>query len=245
MARFGKQAALDEQKSTREVECLVSVSDDNCSINSATGQPTSYYVEAQRLQDQVSIEDAKAGKADSNPYITNKKEYYYDVNGQSREKTSHSEQISVYGMEQIKKNAVNQFDTIKKVFDAVTGEEKDKVVHNYIVKLNIGFGGPGKSAFFYVPKANNATAKDAEYSFRNMPKAGRELTQEIIDRHNEITQAAKDAAKKLYTADGKRVDVIDEVEPTDEIDKLAASVRESIEIEENTAPTDSDSEVTK
>lgn len=204
MARFGKQAALDEHKSTKEVECLVSVSDDNCSVHAITGQPTSYYVEAQRLQDLVDPEDAKAGKADSNPYITNKKEYYRDINGQMKEKTSHTEQISVYGMEQIKKVATNEFDTIKKVFDAVTGEEKEKVVHNYIVKLNIGFGGPGKSAFFYVPKAVNNTEKDEKYSFRNMPKAGRELTQAILDKHNEITQLSKDAAKKLYTNDGQK-----------------------------------------
>ena len=86
MARFGKQAALDAHKSTKEVECLVSVSDDNCSINTMTGQPSSYYVEAQRLQDQVDPEDAMAGKADSNPYITNKKEYYRDINGETKEK---------------------------------------------------------------------------------------------------------------------------------------------------------------
>lgn len=197
MARFGKKAELDEQKSTKEVECIVSVSDDNVSINATTGAPMSYYVEAQRLQDTVDPEDAAAGKADSNPYITNKKEYYMTASGQ-KEKTSHTEQISAYGMEQIKQAAVNEFDTIKKVFDAVTGKEKDKVVHNYIVKLNIGFGGPGQPAFFYVPKAVNRTKKDEEYSFRNMPKAGRELTQEILDKHNEITRIAKEAAKELY-----------------------------------------------
>ena len=75
MARFGKKAELDEQKSTKEVECIVSVSDDNVSINANTGKPMSYYVEAQRLQDNVDPDDAAAGKADSNPYITNKKEY--------------------------------------------------------------------------------------------------------------------------------------------------------------------------
>ena len=37
-----------------------------------------------------------------------------------------------------------------------------------------------------------------------MPKAGRELTQEIIDRHNEITALSKEAARKLYTSDGMR-----------------------------------------
>jgi hypothetical protein len=204
MARFGKQAALDEQKSVQGVECLVSVSDDNVKINPITGEPSSYYVEAQRLQDQVDPEDAKQGKADSNPFITNKKEFYKDFSGQIREKTSHTEQISVHGMEQIKKAAVNEFDTIKKVFDAVTGEEKEKIVHNYIVKLNIGFGGPGKSAFFYVPKAVNKTEADEKYSFRNMPKAGRELTQEIIDKHNEITALSKEAARKLYTPEGER-----------------------------------------
>ena len=218
MARFGKQAALDEQKSTKEVECIVSVSDDNCSINATTGLPSSYYVEAQRLQDQVSPEDAKAGKADSNPYITNKKEYYCTANGETREKTSHTEQISVYGMEQIKNAAVNEFDTVKKVFDAVTGEEKEKIVHNYIVKLNIGFGGPGKSAFFYVPKAVNQTEKDEKYSFRNMPKRGRELTQEIIDKHNEITRLSKEAAQRMYTADGQMIQTscVDEIPQSDD-----------------------------
>jgi hypothetical protein len=204
MARFGKKAELESQKSTKEVECVISVSDDNCSFNAVTGKPISYYVEAQRLQDQVDPEDAKAGKADSNPYITNKKEYYMAANGERREKTSHIEQISVYGMEQIKQAAHNEFDTIKKVFDAVTGEEKEKVVHNYIVKLNIGFGGPGKPAFFYVPKAVNKTQKEADYSFRNMPKRGRELTQEILDKHNEITNIAKEAAQELYTPDGQK-----------------------------------------
>lgn len=204
MARFGKQAALDAHKSTKEVECLVSFSDDNKSTNSITGEVTSYYVEAQRLQDSVDPEDAAAGKADSNPYITNKKEWYRNLNGQNCEKTSHQEQISVYGLEQIKKAAVNEFTTVKKVFDSVTGEEKEKTVHNYIVKLNIGFGGPGKSAFFYVPKAVNSTDKDKEYSDRNMPKQGRELTQDILDKHNEITRIAKEAAQRLYTSDGKR-----------------------------------------
>lgn len=199
MARFGKKAELEEQKTTKEVECIVSVSDDNCSYNAVTGMPSSYYVEAQRLQDLVDPEDAKAGKADSNPYITNKKEYYMTASGQ-REKTSHAEQISAYGMEQIKQAAANEFDTIKKVFDSVTGEEKEKVVHNYIVKLNIGFGGPGQPAFFYVPKAVNRTKKDEDYSFRNMPKRGRELTQEILDRHNEITRLSKEAAQAMYGA---------------------------------------------
>ena len=206
MARFGKKAELDEQKSTKEVECIVSVSDDNVSINANTGKPMSYYVEAQRLQDNVDPDDAAAGKADSNPYITNKKEYYMTASGQKK-KTSHTEQISAYGMEQIKQAAVNEFDTIKKVFDSVTGEEKDKVVHNYIVKLNIGFGGPGQPAFFYVPKAVNRNKKDEEYSFRNMPKRGRELTQEILDKHNEITRIAKEAAKELYgSSDDESVD---------------------------------------
>lgn len=197
MARFGKKAELESQKTTREVECIVSVSDDNCSINSNTGEPTSYYVEAQRLQDQVDPSDARAGKADSNPYITNKKEYYMTAAGR-QEKTSHTEKISVYGMECIKNAAENEFDTIKKVFDAATGEEREKVIHNYIVKLNIGFDGPSKTAFFYVPKAVNKTKRDEDYSFRNMPKRGRELTQEILDKHNEITKLAKEAAKEMY-----------------------------------------------
>ena len=198
MARFGKQAELDEQKSTKEVECIVSVSDDNCSFNAITGEPSTYYVEAQRLQDQVDPEDAKQGKADSNPFITNKKEFYRDASGRKKEKTSHVESISAYGMEQIKNAAVNEFDTIKKVYDSATGEEKEKVVHNYIVKLNIGFDAMNKSAFFYVPKAVNKTEADEKYSFRNMPKAGRELTQEIIDNHNKITALSKQAIQEKY-----------------------------------------------
>ena len=216
MARFGKKADLDIQKSTKEVECLVSVSDDNVSINSSTGQPSAYYVEAQRLQDMVDPDDAMAGKADSNPYITNKKEYYRTATGEEREKTSHQEQISAYGMEKIKEAAVNEFDTIKQVFDAVTGETKEKVIHNYVVKLNIGFGGPGQPAFFYVPKAVNVTERDEQYSFRNMPKQGRELTQEILDKHNEITRLAKEAAQKLYTPDGQRVTEEVSVESSDD-----------------------------
>lgn len=209
MARFGKKAALESQKSTKEVECIVSVAEDGFSVNPSTGDPLSYYVEAQRLQDGVSPEDAMAGLADSSPFITNKKEYYKTWNGEKREKTSHTEQISAYGMEQIRKAAVNEFVTIRKVFDSVTGEEKEKRIHNYIVKLNIGFGGPGKPAFFYVPKAVNLTEKDERYSFRNMPKPGRELTQDILDRHNEITRLAKQAAQELYSYSGTG-NVVDE-----------------------------------
>lgn len=199
MARFGKQAELEIQKATTEVECIVSVSDDNCSIAANTGQIIRYYVEAQRLQDMVSEEDAIAGKADSNPYITSRKEYYKAPDGEIKQKTSHVEQISTYGMEQIKAAAANEFDTIKMTVDAF-GQEKEKVVHNYIVKLNIGFSGPGKPAFFYVPRATCESEKDRKYNERNMPKRGRELTQEILDRHNEITRLAKEVAKKKYDA---------------------------------------------
>ena len=198
MARFGKKADLESQKSTREVECLVSVTDDSCQINEETGRPTCWYVEAQRLQDEVDEADAIAGKADSSPYITNKKEYYKDISGTKKVKTSHVEQISVFGMEKIKEAAANEFDTMKKVFDAATGEEKEKVVHNYIVKLNIGFGGPGKPAFFYVPRQNVTSEKDERYNFRNMPRQGRILTQEILDKHNKITELSKKAARELY-----------------------------------------------
>ena len=216
MARFGKQAELESQKSIKEVECMVSVSDDNVRVDPVTGEPKAYYVEAQRLQDQVDPEDAKSGKADSNPYITNKKEFYKDYLGNTKEKTSHTERISAYGMEQIKQAAVNEFDTIKKVFDSVTGEEREKVVHNYIVKLNIGFGGPGQPAFFYVPKEVNKTKQDEAYSFRNMPKAGRELTQEIIDRHNEITAYSKEAARQMYAVKSEPAESKAENEETED-----------------------------
>ena len=219
MARFGKKAELDAQKSTKEVECMVSVSDDNCSYNSFTGEVSSYYVEAQRLQDQVDPDDASAGKADSNPYITNKREKYRAADGTIREKMSHSEQISVYGMEQIKHAAVNEFDTIKEVFDAVTGEKKQKIVHNYIVKLNIGFDMHAQTAFFYVPKAVNKTAKDEAYSERNMPKRGRELTQEIIDNHNKITELSKAAAQRIYARLSNAEDLSKKIDSDDDSNK--------------------------
>lgn len=204
MARFGKKAALESQKPVTDVECLVSVSDDNCQIDPMTGKTIKYYVEVQRLQDEVSEEDAKAGLADSNPYIVNRKEFYKTKSGELKEKVAHTESISPYGMEKIKEAAVNEFDTVKTTFDAVTGEHKEKVVHNYIVKLNIGFDALKNSGFFYVPKTVNKTKKDEAYSFRNMPKAGRHLTQEIIDRHNEITRLSKEALNSDRSDDEKQ-----------------------------------------
>lgn len=218
MARFGKKAGLEEHKGTQGVECLVSVAEDGVAVNKSTGEPVSYYVEAQRLQDQVDPEAARAGMADSNPFITSRKEYYRARSGETREKTSHVEQISAFGMEQIRKQAVNQFDTVKKVFDTVTGEEKEKVVHNFIVRLNIGFSGPDRTAFFYVPKSTNLTEADERYSFRNMPKPGRELTQEILDRHAEITRLAKEAARDIYGYDGMHgVEKVGEAGPEREV----------------------------
>ena len=41
-----------------------------------------------------------------------------------------------------------------------------------------------------------------------MPKRGRELTQEILDKHNEITRIAKEAARELYSNDTKTEDKI-------------------------------------
>lgn len=202
MARFGKQAELEEQKSMESVECLVSVSDDNVSTDMISGE-TRYYVEVQRLQDQVSEDDAKDGLADSNPYITNMIEYYKDKTGKSNRKTSHMQPVSVYGMEQIKANAVNEYDTVKQVFNAVTGETSEKVVHNYIVKLNIGIDNKRKTAFFYVPKAVNRTDADKVYNERNMPKPGRELTQDIIDKHNEITRLSKEFYKNVVGKEPK------------------------------------------
>lgn len=193
MARFGKKAELESQKSVVGVECLISVSEDGCQIDPVTGKPFKYYVEAQRLQDNVDEEDAKAGKADANPYIVNRKEFYKTASGEMRQTIVHTESISAYGMEKIKEAAVNEFDTVRTVFDEVTGERKETVIHNYIVKLNIGFDALKNSGFFYVPKTVNKTPQDEAYSFRNMPKAGRSLTQEIIDRHNEITRLSKEA----------------------------------------------------
>ena len=93
MARFGKKAALDEQKSTQGVECLVTLTEGNVSVDRVTGEPVSYYVEIQRLQDGVDEDDAKSGKADSNPYITNRREQYVDSSGEVKNKVIHQQKI--------------------------------------------------------------------------------------------------------------------------------------------------------
>ena len=87
MANFGKKAKLDCQKSTVKVECVVSVYD--TTYDEETGKPTHYKVIVQRLQDQVSIEDAEKGNADALPFITNKKQWYYDAEGNGHAVYSH------------------------------------------------------------------------------------------------------------------------------------------------------------
>ena len=72
MANFGKKAKLECQKSTVGVECIVSVYD--TAYDEVTGEPVHYKVIVQRLQDQISVEDAEKGFADALPFITNKKQ---------------------------------------------------------------------------------------------------------------------------------------------------------------------------
>jgi len=194
MARFGKKAELDSQKKMTDVEVVVSVYDDGCYKNAA-GETIGYYVEAQRLQDEVSEEDAKAGKADSNPYLTSKKEKYKDSNGQIREKVSHVQQITAYGMDQIKAAAANCFDVVQKYTNPVTGEEKERIQHNYVVKVRAGLDMRANTGFFFVPKAVNATEKDEKYSKRAMPKTGRVLTEDILEKHRKITEISKEFYK--------------------------------------------------
>lgn len=206
MARFGKMAALPQHKSAHAVPCIVSWAENACSGSDGNGGSGRYYVEVQRYQGDVSEEDAKAGKADSNPYIVNKR-VSYSMGGKSRSKIDHQTSLYAGAMRAIE--SVSQSDVIttkhslKSLFAQATAEASGKdapeltggvAVHHYFVKLNVGFG--NNEAFIYIPKADALNDPKG----RNMPLPAGELTQEMLDKHDNITRLAKEAAQVMYGA---------------------------------------------
>lgn len=189
MANFGKKAKLDSQKSTVKVECLVSVYE---TTNDEDGNPLRYKVVVQRLQDTVDMKDAEAGLADALPFITNRKQWTYDDEGNGHAAYSHYDYVTAEMMDAIKKAARNCYES------EVTIENIDKTVErrrieNYCVKLDIGFNLAKGEAFFYRIKQNitqESLAKDIKYNLRHMPAAGRELTAAILDGHRDVTDVA-------------------------------------------------------
>ena len=206
MARFGKMAVLEQHKSAHAVPCIVSWAENACSGSDSNGRSSRYYVEVQRYQGDVSEEDAKAGKADSNPYIVNKR-VSYNICGASHSKIDHQTSLYAGAMKAIEdaseSDVITKRHSIRSAFAqataAATGqsepEESDSVnVHHYFVKLNIGFG--NNEAFIYLPKASELNNPKG----RNMPVSAGALTQEMLDKHNHITQLSKEAAQELYGA---------------------------------------------
>lgn len=193
MANFGKKAKLDFQKSTVKVECIVSVYDS--SIDEETGK-TRYKVIVQRLQDHVTEEQANQGLADALPFITNKKQWFYDSEGNGHAIYSHYDYITDDMMDAIKTAARNCYETVVNI-ENVDGTVENKKIKNYCVKLDIGFNLARGEAFFYRIKSGvtaESLAKDVKYNMRHMPVAGRELTAAIIEDHKNIT----DIAYKVY-----------------------------------------------
>lgn len=193
MAVFGKKAKLPCQKSTVKVECLVSVYE---TVFGPDGEPERYKVVVQRLQDGVSMSDAEAGLADAMPYITNRKQWIRDDDGNASAKYSHDDYVSPAMMDAIRRVAPNCHMTSAKVEDA-DGSVSEISIENYCVKLDIGFDLGKGEAFFYRIKAGvnaDSLAKDVKYNLRHMPAAGRKLTEEIIAGHKEVT----DVARRVY-----------------------------------------------
>lgn len=204
MARFGKMAELDQHKSAHAVPCIVSWAENACSGLDGSGGYSRYYVEVQRYQGDVSELDAKAGKADSNPYIVNKR-VSYKMGGSMHSKMDH--QTSLYSgamqaiMDASESDIILEKQSIKSAFAKATAEvsghesleESDGVkVHYYFVKLNVGFG--NNEAFIYIPKASVLSNPTG----RNMPLSAGVLTEEMLAAHNHITQISKDVAKATY-----------------------------------------------
>ena len=193
MANFGKRAKLDCQKSTVKVECVVSVY--GSSIDEETGK-TRYKVIVQRLQDLVTEEQAAQGFADTLPFITNKKQWYNDEEGNSHATYSHYDYITDDMMDAIEKAARNCYETTVTI-ENIDGTRETKNIKNYCVKLDIGFNLAKGEAFFYRIKSGitpESLAKDVKYNLRHMPVAGRELTKAILDGHRNIT----DIANRVY-----------------------------------------------
>lgn len=205
MARFGKMAVLPQHKSSRAVPCIVSWAENACSGSDGHGGSSRYYVEVQRYQGDVSEEDAKAGNADSNPYIVNKRMTYH-MGGSVHNKIDHQTSLYRGAMQAIQKASENELIadrySIKSAFQVatteVTGQESnvkpDVKIHYYFVKLNIGFG--NNEAYIYVPKTDVLDNPNG----RNMPLPAGQLTEEMLKKHNHITKLAKEAAKELYGA---------------------------------------------
>lgn len=206
MARFGKMAGLEAHKSAHAVPCIVSWAENACSGSDGNGGSSRYYVEVQRYQGDVSEDDAKAGKADSNPYIVNKK-MSYNMGGSSHNKIDHQTSLYSGAMKAIENasesDVITEKHSMKSAFAqataAASGQSLPKAsdgvkVHHYFVKLNIGFG--NNEAFVYIPKADVLNNPNG----RNMPLPAGELTQEMLDQHNHITQLAKEAAQEIYGA---------------------------------------------
>lgn len=190
MANFGKKAKLECQKSTVKVECVVSVYD--TTYDEETGKPTHYKVIVQRLQDQVSIEDAEKGNADALPFITNKKQWYYDAEGNGHAVYSHYDYITADMMNAIINAAKNCYESVVTI-ENTDGMKEEKKIKNYCVRLDIGFNLAKGEAFFYRIKSGvnkESLAKDIKYNLRHMPTAGRELTEKILDGHRNVTDVA-------------------------------------------------------
>lgn len=189
MANFGKRAKLDFQKPTRGVECLVSVYG---RTDGEDGEAVRYRVIVQRLQDRVDMADAEAGLADALPFITNKKQWFYDEDGNNRVGYSHYDFISAEMMEAIRKASPNCYIT-KEPIETEPGVIEEKEIENYCVRLNIGFNLGRGEAFFYRIKAGvnkDSLAKDIKYNLRNMPAEGRALTEAILKGHQDVTDVA-------------------------------------------------------
>ena len=213
MARFGKMAVLEQHKSAHAVPCIVSWAENAYSGSDNNGYSGRYYVEVQRYQGDVSEEDAAAGKADSNPYIVNKR-VSYNMKGAWHTKIDHQTSLYTGAMQAVQQvsesDVITEKYSIKSAFAqataAASGQDAKALsdgvkVHHYFVKLNIGFG--NNEAFIYIPKADVLSDPKG----RNMPVSAGEFTQEMLDRHNHITQIAKEAAQEMYGKKHEEKDV--------------------------------------
>lgn len=189
MANFGKRAKLECQRSTVKVECLVSVYEK--SEDAETGAER-YRVIVQRLQDQVDLGDAKMGLADALPFITNRKHWSHDAEGNCKVEYTHDDYVTGEMMDAIRNAAKNCYKSVIRV-EVAPGVFEDREVENYCVRLDIGFNLGRGEAFFYRIKSGvnkDSLAKDVKYNLRHMPIEGRELTQAILDGHREVTDVA-------------------------------------------------------
>ena len=204
MANFGKKAQLECQKSTVKVECIVSVYDTMYDEDGVT--PLRYKIVVQRLQDQVAESDARSGLADALPYITNKKQWYYDEEGNAHAMYTHFDYVLPDMMAAIVDAAKNCYESTVSV-ENIDGTKEDKIIKNYCVKLDIGFNLAKREAFFYRIKSGvnkDSLAKDIKYNLRHMPTTGRELTAKIIEDHKNITDISYQVFMASQELGGKK-----------------------------------------